>query len=414
MIRIHSRSITSSVVFPRVKTSRHQYKISILKTPSHFGHYSSRGTRLYNEDKYSANYIKIPARQIDYGNDKQVELDCFVASVFDGHGGDECSNFLQHNFHKEIEDCTQINRISFKNLLNDFCKKIGGYWRKLHKKDEEYCNDLVENNKRFNFHNNSSIVDDLYFRLIKSSLELDLKYLTNFSKAGSTSTSVLLYNMNQKSYFDKDSISKLIVSHIGDTRAILCDKNGIGIPLTTNHHPASPVESKRLSKYTASIMTDSFGEQRFLNYANTRAFGDLMGKSKGISAEPEIKSFVIGDPALIEQQGLQDFTINHGLGQTGGNECFIVLCTDGVTNFASDQEIVDLIMSTNNNRGEKNGNPQICAEEVVKYVESIGGDDNTTCLVIRLNNWGNWPMIDRTGKMREDKLSAGISRMDRR
>jgi protein phosphatase PTC6 len=371
--------------------------------------------RLYNEDKFSANFIQIPIRQEVYGKEKKLKVECFAVSIFDGHGGDECSLYLQDNFHKEIEECKGVmKKESFMDLFQQYFKKIGGYWRRVYKKREEYYDKLIEGNEKCNFGNQLNVKDDLYLRLTKSSLELDLRFLTNHNKSGSTSTSVLLYSLNPQDkqlYYEPNTISKLVVSHIGDTRAIICDKEGIARPLTSNHHPTSTVESHRLNKYTSGFMTDSFGENRFLNFANTRSFGDLSGKNRGISAEPEVTSYVIGDSALIAQANLNKFTINQG---RGGDECFLVLVTDGVTNYATDQEITDLVVSTNTNKGEKFGSAQICAEEVCKYIGAVGGDDNATCLVIKLSNWGKWPAIDRTGKLREDKLNEGISRMERR
>ena len=79
------------------------------------------------------------------------------------------------------------------------------------------------------------------------------------------------------------------------------------------------------------------------------------------------------------------------------------MCSDGVTNILTDQEIADIVLTHVNLKGQTVATHN-CAEQVIKFVEFVGGDDNATCLVIRLNGWGNWPIIDRTGELRQARL----------
>ncbi|AOA60743.1 Mitochondrial type 2C protein phosphatase (PP2C) [Komagataella phaffii CBS 7435] len=218
-------------------------------------------------------------------------------------------------------------------------------------------------------------------------------------------------------FYEQNALSKLVVAHVGDTRVVLCDKNGLAHPLTHSHHPSNPIESRRLSRFSAGLMmTDSFGEERFINFANTRSFGDLTAKNKGVSAEPEISQYLIGNSTKLQAYKDQnsDLIASKEIRDFGGNECFLALVTDGVTDHLSDQEIVDLVMTTTNNKGLLRGTPHEAAKEVIKFVECVGGDDNATCNIIKLNGWGNWPMMDRTGKLREDKMmQGGRARLDR-
>lgn len=373
----------------------------MLKAPSHFGHYTYRMARRYNEDRYAVNVIELPLIHHDYGMNKTVKHNVFAASIFDGHGGDQCADFLRQQLHKQIESWSP-DRDEFMDLLKNYYKDIGGYWKRIYKKREDIYKSLLPK---------QNDIDDLHLRLTQTYLNLDYEFLEDNEKSGSTATSVFLYNLdvndNENLYFEPGTVSRLYVSQIGDTKCVICDKNGEAHPLNSIHHPSSPLESRRLNKFSAGFATDSFGENRFMNFANTRAFGDLMAKSKGISAEPDITSYIIGDSIRISKEGLVEETPGH----CGGDEGFLVLMTDGVTNYATDQEVVDLVMATFN---QKAGKPQDCAEEVVRYVEAVGGDDNATCVVIRLSGWGKWPIQDRTGKIREDRLKDGISRMERR
>ena len=60
------------------------------------GHSTSRVNRLYNEDKYSANLLQVKESQI------------FNFSIFDGHGGDQCSTYLAENLSLALEDLDQL------------------------------------------------------------------------------------------------------------------------------------------------------------------------------------------------------------------------------------------------------------------------------------------------------------------
>ncbi|KAH3687827.1 hypothetical protein WICPIJ_001202 [Wickerhamomyces pijperi] len=387
--------------------------IPLLKAKSHLGHYSKRMNRLYNEDKYSVNVVDLPMKLDDYGLDKWIKQSCFAASVFDGHGGDQTSTYLQNHLHGAIESCNPTEENLYQ-IMKTYSENIGVYWKRLYRRK----NDIFKGLKV-----QPSDIDDVRLRLYQTYLEQDYKILMKQSEvlkksnhvitSGSTGTTILLYNLNIRDhdhlYFNANTISRLHVSQIGDTKAIIIDKDGEAHALNSIHHPSSTLESERLNKYSAGFLTDSFGENRFLNFANTRAFGDITGKSKGLSAEPDITSYIIGDPSIIMKENLANETI----AGKGGGECFIVLFSDGVSNFATDQEIGDLVMSTvNRKRGR--ATPQDCAEEIVKYVDAIGGDDNATAIVVRLLNWGGWPNLDRTGQLREDKLKDGISKMEKR
>lgn len=246
---------------------------------------------------------------------------------------------------------------------------------------------------------------------IKSNDPNDLK--KKLINSGSTCTSIFMYALDWNNgdhnhhFYQNDVLSRLLVAHVGDTRAILCDKNGLAHSLTKDHHPSNPIESNRLRKLSSGlIMTDSFGEERFLNFANTRSFGDISAKDVGITSEPEFSEYLIGNSTMLNSYKLQNEQIikDNKIKDFDGDESFLVLVSDGVTNYLSDQEIVDLIMTNFNNKGNKNGNPSDCAKEVIEFLQYIGGDDNATCLIVRLSGWGNWPILDRTGKLREQRM----------
>jgi protein phosphatase PTC6 len=176
---------------------------------------------------------------------------------------------------------------------------------------------------------------------------------------GSTASIAMISTPTPTPFWHPASPSTLIVAHVGDTRILLCDTaTGLAKPITTNHHPSSPVEGSRLRRYAATFVTDSFGEERMSGLANTRAFGDMRSKRIGVSAEPEIRRLELA-PAEYS---------------------FIVLISDGVSGTLSDQEIVDVVKEAKT--------PEQGARDVVAFATEVSREgDNATCLVVRLGGW---------------------------
>ncbi|UKZ54792.1 hypothetical protein TrVGV298_008605 [Trichoderma virens] len=181
-------------------------------------------------------------------------------------------------------------------------------------------------------------------------------------KGGSTASIVLISTPTPAPFWHPGAHSSIIVAHVGDTRVLLCDTaTGLAQPLTSDHHPTTPGESRRLRRYAPAgsmVSGDSFGEERIAGLANSRAFGDIKSKRIGVSAEPEITRVELG-PAQYS---------------------FIVLMSDGISGTLSDQEIVDVIKEAKT--------PEEGARRVVDYATEVSDDgDNATCQVVRLGGW---------------------------
>ncbi|KAI3402349.2 PTC6 [Candida oxycetoniae] len=413
---VMSRSISDSVVFTAVDRSPNiplkttkplkqgKLRVPLLKSPSHLGHSTSRVNRAYNEDEYSAKVLSLNGQEVINFN------------IFDGHGGNQCSTFLKENLAQNVENGGKEMIEGKEDLVKRYAKNIGGYWKRWYKHREKTFATWANNRIQLtNFKQELKNID-LNLRLPLTFLSTDYEFCENNPKSGSTSTSAYLQTLytNQTSqfqpffenfYFNRKTISLLTIAHIGDTRAILVDKNGLANSLTEDHHPSNPTETQRLRRYAANFfMADSFGEERFIALANTRAFGDVDYKEVGVSAEPEVTQLIIGDSQEINQHLTTEEVKKHTINGLGGDECFLILCTDGVTNVITDQEIADVVMTRYRRSGHTKATPQMCAQEVIKFVEFVGGDDNATILVIRLNGWGQWPNIDRTGELRQCRL----------
>ncbi|KAL1835406.1 hypothetical protein VTJ49DRAFT_6780 [Mycothermus thermophilus] len=179
-------------------------------------------------------------------------------------------------------------------------------------------------------------------------------------KGGSTASIALISTPTPAPFWHPAAHSTLVVAHVGDTRVLLCETaSGRPIALTANHRPSHPTESRRLRRWvTNSLVTDSFGEERFEGLANSRSFGDMLSKRVGVSSEPDI--------ARIDMLPAQ-FS-------------FLVLLSDGVSGTLSDQEVVDVIKEA--------ATPEEGARKVVEYATEVSHDgDNATCMVVRLGGW---------------------------
>lgn len=181
-------------------------------------------------------------------------------------------------------------------------------------------------------------------------------------KGGSTATVALISTPTPAPFWHPSAHSTLLVAHVGDTRMLLCDTaTGLAQPLTSDHHPSTPTESRRLRRYAPAgsmVSGDSFGEERIAGLANSRAFGDMRSKRIGVSAEPEMTRVDMG-PAQYS---------------------FLVLMSDGVSGTLSDQEIVDVIKEART--------PEEGARKVVDYATEVSHNgDNATCQVVRLGGW---------------------------
>lgn len=425
-------------------------RIPLRSAKHHFGAVTARGTRPRNEDTYQAGVIDVPAfakrppasltikrsnspnssRESRAADTASGDPQVFYFGIFDGHGGSECSTFLQENLHEYIQNTaadfelqsslrTNQQRVSSgeaatasgatstlpvmqeanrkrigdleKSLVQNWRRLVGGYFKRFKPPQFTYYgpDNSTENTASKGYVAIEEVMEYAFLRadldFVKAQaakrdddLALAEKPLNEDEilhspsltrtpkiggrsrfKGGSTGSIAMISTPSPTPFWHPAGPSSLLVAHVGDTRILLCSTlTGQAIPLTSNHHPSSPIEAGRLRRYAATFVTDSFGEERMSGLANTRAFGDVQSKRIGVSAEPELCRVEMG-PAEFS---------------------FMVMVSDGISGTLLDQEIVDIVKEART--------PEQGARDVVSFATEVTREgDNATCLVIRLGGW---------------------------
>ena len=210
-------------------------------------------------------------------------------AVCDGHGavGQEISNFLKENLPIDLNHAIRNKN---KNILTE---------------------DI------------SDIITEVF---IKENTKLISNEMINSMLSGSTCVSTIYTPI------------KLITANVGDSRIILGkfiknDNHWTSVDLTRDHKPSLPDEEKRIIKKGGRIepMKDEdnsfigpprvwLKDQEYPGLAMSRSFGDRVAHSVGVSEEPEIKEYYFCE-----------------------EDKFFVVASDGLFEFISSQNIVEII-----------------------------------------------------------------------
>ena len=201
--------------------------------------------------------------------------------------------------------------------------------------------------------------------------------------------SSLSSNINNSKYFDSlDSGSTVILVHInskkiiamncGDSRAILITKrnnsnylnrrNNNIVELSRDHKPDIPEEKQRIERsggrvekmYGMGPYRVWFKNEDYPGLAMSRSIGDRLAHRVGVSDIPEIKMFNIEEVIPLA----------------------IVLASDGVWEFMSNEEVSDIVY-----RFEDNKDGNTCAKKIVERARQVWENtgyaiDDITCVVV--------------------------------
>lgn len=246
-------------------------------------------------------------------------------AIFDGHGGEECAEFLRDNFHYYLR----------KELLTEM---------------ENMTTDNVSDAVNKSFKNAWKITDNKFKEVLKD----------RANKCGATAVIVLII------------ADRLFWANIGDARGVLC-REGKAINLSKDHKVNREDEQARIKNDGGYIV---FG--RVLGrLAITRAFGDFECKDLEVqnkdTGETEIKSFIICEPEVRE------------IKIDPREDEFIVLASDGLFDRYSSQEVVESVSEKLSKYQAYEKNPQKVAHELLEETFEKGiGSDNVTILIATL------------------------------
>ena len=236
-------------------------KVELLASRFNVGRWSHIGKRSSMED----------ADVICHNLFVYEEMPLAYYAVFDGHGGNQCSDFLKKNLQYNLQA----------NLL--------------HKHHTRYAD----------------VINVLKSSIISTFAEVDQKFLMEFSES--------CYNVGSAAIICMILGDRIITANLGDSRAVL-SRRGRAIELSSDHKPDKENELKRILANGGSVMLGRIHSK----LAVSRAFGDsefkLGDKGGLLSIEPEITQIfidpfedefiVIGCDGLFEAYSSQEIVTN--------------------------------------------------------------------------------------------------------
>lgn len=210
-----------------------------------------------------------------YNNEQKESLNELAmtsfAAVFDGHGGDECSNFLVDALPKSIRNQMFNEREALRNAIESSRGVRGAH----NEQSEDATSELMR-------------------RILKTAyLRTDKEFISpkTAPQSGSTAATVILMGR------------RLFVANVGDSRVVLCRGGGQCVELTSDHKPSRPDEAARVRAAGGFILHKRvMGE-----LAITRAFGDKSFKM-GIKAMLDDDADDIANSGMSDEDLAKDLT----------------------------------------------------------------------------------------------------------
>ena len=315
-----------------------------------FSHNTYQGLfKDYNEDRVSVNSLvkKPSASKIK----SWPKISYFA--IFDGHGGEECSEFLKNNYLNYLIENKNFP-FDIKISMIETCQKIEEDFFK------QKCSDNLEES----------------------------------DKSGSCALIAVIFD------------NKIYIANIGDSRAIMSMNGGVKIKqLTTDHKPENIKEYERAIKTGSKIYLDDSDEVdrdiSKLNFVKDKADLEKKIEIKQKSTEEKIFRVYPSDLAVMRTIGdikakKKEFGASPGtvinipdvfVYDLNGSVDFIVMGCDGIFDDLSNQEIINAAWLVFKNRGkEKNYDINDLTKEacdiVMKFALEKQTSDNLSCIII--------------------------------
>ncbi|KAL7540783.1 hypothetical protein ACHAXR_010383 [Thalassiosira sp. AJA248-18] len=274
------------------------------------------------------------------------------AAVFDGHGGDECSNYLVDALPRHIRNQMLTDREALRQSIEN-----GRGPRGLHTDSGE------------------DATSEIMRRILKTSyLRADKEFISpkTAPQSGSTGATVVLFGR------------RLFAANVGDSRVVLARKNGACLELTSDHKPSRPDEAARVRAAGGFILHKRvMGE-----LAITRAFGDKSFKM-GIKAMLEEDADELGGAGGVSDDATKDLTAPLVSAEPeiasivlSHDDEFLLLACDGLFDvFKSQDAITFARQELIAHRGEPAEVARILSDQAIRVRRSR---DNVSILIIVL------------------------------
>uniref|UniRef100_A0A7S4A9R9 PPM-type phosphatase domain-containing protein n=1 Tax=Pseudo-nitzschia australis TaxID=44445 RepID=A0A7S4A9R9_9STRA len=278
------------------------------------------------------------------------------AAVFDGHGGDECSNYLVETLPHQIRN----HMYAEKSALSAAIESSRSMAR-----PEQATEDAAS---------------ELMRKILKKAyLKTDKDFITpkNAPQSGSTAATLIIMGR------------RLFAANVGDSRVVLCRVGGQCVELTSDHKPSRPDEAARVRAAGGFILHKRvMGE-----LAITRAFGDKSFKmgikamledeadeiARGLNENSETKDLTA--PLVSAEPEIASLVMSH-------NDEFLLLACDGLFDVFRSQDAIALArQELIAHRGEPAEVARILSDQAIRVRRSR---DNVSILIIVLRPF--WEM----------------------
>ena len=242
------------------------------------------------------------------------------AAVFDGHGGSAVSRYLRQNLYASLQAALPAAAAAAAEAMksnedgNDDANEVNN--------GDGTTNDKV---KKPPIPSAQSVIACINsFQAAFEKVAAEVNRISHWSYQGSTAVAVMIH----EDAVDEDGMLQrtLISANVGDSRAILCKRDGTVVQLTRDHKPNDVIERNRIEASGGSVdwcgMSDANGNpiegtgvyRINGNLAVARAIGDRAEKPC-VSSEAEISTYDIsgdrtGDIILLASDGLWDVMEN--------------------------------------------------------------------------------------------------------
>ena len=355
---VENNTIKSSLLPNNLLTKKYEYYESPKFSTKQIGPIKSFSYNTYqglfkenNEDKVSVcSSVKKPA-----SSKMKVWPKISYFGVFDGHGGEECSEFLEKNFMNYLVENPNFPYDIKLSMIESFQKIEEDFFK-------TFCNDKIENS------NNS----------------------------GSCALVAIVFD------------NKVYIGNIGDSRAIMSINGGTKVKqLTLDHKPDNIKEFDRAIKNGSKIYLDDSDDpnrdESTIKFIKDKIELEKMKEVKESSTEEKIFRVYPSDLAVMrtigdikakkkEFGGIPGSIINIPeifIYDINSNDDFIVLGSDGIYDDLSNQEVINAAWMAYKHRAkEKNYDIHESTKEACDLVIRVALEkettDNLSCIIIGL------------------------------